>query len=736
MIGTPAPLELDFLVNTLRNPPKGASVQTILGYLYNYLPYVKHEHNLRVVFSSFLNNPVCFGPTVPAFHDNYLIVEVFKLITDKKLRVSQPTLPVKTFYSVMAREMQNFVGFDPAANSWKVLPVICGISLSNALRDGLLTNFFEYRWFFSDFDAEMHHLFTASFQKSFSSSSPGSIVDLALLCLALKVRPLESLGDYLGPVSPALVIKKLIALVFEHPGGANAYRQFEAIRADDPDLDATVNTKVYQDPVAKHLNKFASMLEQLFQSLPHAEASHSVIQHTLTVMKQYNIQLNHFTQAHPVLNVSTDSLGENNAYEQQFWLFLKRVFFSEVLIFQGIISRFLSLKKVGLFRQLLTPKLHISRLELEYCDISHLILHNLYFVNFVLMAIGQGGFDGYNFVYYVCLEILLKNNVNDSFETFSRSLVENIDLRPDAFGENYVSRSKVLFAFGLWENYFQQAPKKNGAFVQFIFNFTFDFVRDPFVEDNQLIEAGHSVLLIFFSNKKDTQENLQQVLQYFELLVSQFPARLSAHQLSVAVETLGKKIMASPVQTQGGMYANSVEEFLEFVYFKCASTTPGQPIEKRTSVTFTSAQPVSEIDASSTLNQLKKHSDNTDIVKQNKHKKPKDLAFIDVVSLGKKDPHGQFAARVTPDTSREGILVAFMNVVPYLPMSIFARWLEKIWGLIAASSQSEQEFLVGKLWKVISENLDLNRCEIAYDWWYEEKRAAQTDGQVQGWAKL
>lgn len=88
------PQDLDFVINELRNPKPTTTVNRVLGYLYNYVPYIKHERNLGIVIASFLNSPVCFGANVPPFEENYLIIEVFKLITDKKLEVSQPTLPI------------------------------------------------------------------------------------------------------------------------------------------------------------------------------------------------------------------------------------------------------------------------------------------------------------------------------------------------------------------------------------------------------------------------------------------------------------------------------------------------------------------------------------------------------------------------------------------------------------------------------------------------------------------
>ena len=36
---------------------------------------------------------------------------------------------------------------------------------------------------------------------------------------------------------------------------------------------------------------------------------------------------------------------------------------------------------------------------------------NLYYINFILLSIGQGGFDNYNFVYYLTIELALTTGV-------------------------------------------------------------------------------------------------------------------------------------------------------------------------------------------------------------------------------------------------------------------------------------------------------------------------------------
>lgn len=740
------PLELDHLVHTLRHPSPGVTVQQILGYLYNYLPYVKHEHNLKLVFSSFLNNPVCYGLHVPSFEANYLVVEVFKLATDKKLKVSQPTLPLKTYYEVLLRELQNFVRFNPVQNSWKVLPIIAGMWLSNDLRDSLYTdvNVLQYKWFFNDWDAATDTLFKRCLQHSLYGAVDPQIAYLSLLSLALKCRYGESLKDYVGPLHPRLLIVQLMDMIYGPDGGANAFREFDKTGPHDPNLEGTIRDKVLQKPVVKHLNKLSYLLEQLLEHLPGDVESFDLIMSVVTRLLEFSTEINHFTTAHPMLNVSTDTLTENDIYQQQFWLLMKNFLFSQVIIFQGVLSRFMSAKNVSFFSQYLSPSRRVSRMEAEYTDICRNILHTLYYLNFVLMSVGQGGFDGYNFVYYVCLELCLQNNNRGTFEMFTKYLIGNfqeVNLHHEALNRNYVALTKVLFVFGLWENYLQQlktSGQTDTKFARHIYNVTVGLVGNPYLVTTSIIESGHSVLLVYFSNMENTNQNLHEVLRYFELLASQFPRLLSANQLSVAVETLGKKILSNPFPNKpGSLYKTSAEEFLEFVFFKCSSTRSGQPITRPNENTFASAQPISEIEAASTMKQLKRTTDlNVDIVKRNKKKTPKDLAGLGLVNNGSKEPMQHFAVREAPETSREGIIVAFLNVIPYLPMSSLVHWLNKIWRLIEESNQEERKFLRYKMWEVIGGSLDLNRCEIAYVWWYEKKRAAEGNGPASEISKL
>lgn len=736
------PQDLDFLINELRFPTSETTVQRVLGYLYHYVPYVKQEHNLRLVIASFLNNPICFGQRPPTFRENYLIVEVFKLIAERKLKVSQPSLAVKSWYGIVEKELSNFVAYNPQQNSWKVVPILAGLMLANDLRDDLYTkiNFIEYLWFFRDFDAKTGALFDKCLQLSLSETISDDIVNLSLLSFAVVFRKDERADAHTGNISGQLLARKLAHLLYSpHPYSVAVYEEFfkvplsDAIRSKE-----IIDQTVLQQPVVKHLNKLAFLLESYLQSLDFSQTSFDTVLDILERMLLFNQQLARQTQESAFnWNPAKNDEG-NNPVAQQYWLFLKQLLFSEVVVFQGILSRFLHARETSPVFLFWGRNDGMRVLETEYREISVKILNNLYYLNFILLSIGQGGFDLYNFVYYLALEILLKNNHDSAFERWSKYLIGNyteINLHPNALNANYVMRCKVLFVLGLWENYLQTSSHNNSPFTQEIYHMCYDLVGNSQISDLDIIEAGHSVLLIYFSTSKSRNARFEESLKYVDLLLRQFPAVLSANQLSIAVETIGKKVLSLSVQyaPETLRFQNSTDEFLNFLYERFSVVASGIPIASQPKTSFTSAQPIAEIDASSTLSQIndKKTGPSTDIVEANKLKKPKDYYGMTLVNTGLgKGKDYKFANRVVPETAREAVFVSFVNLFPYLPLLVFQPWLERIWVQICQSDLSERHFLTEKLWQVLSKNLDFNRGDIAFRWWYNQLQAVDFAEQM------
>lgn len=727
------PQDLDLLIHDLRFPLPDTTINKVLGYLYHYVPYVKYEHNLKLVIASFLNNPLCFGNPVPSFEQNYLIIEVFKLITDKKLKISKPTLSIKAWYDIILTEVVNFASYKPIENSWKVLPILSGLILSNELRDQLYTvhNPIEYKFYFKDWDSKANRLFKKCLGYNLSQYQNNDITYLSLIGLAVVYKKNENVFDYTGNISSHFIIRKLIQLVFDDVTSSATHNLFFSLNPNDPDLDNLILEQIIQKPVVKHLNKFSFLLESYLKKLPINEQSFQLVESVLVMMKNFNQRLSIATSQHPILNTNPSKINPNDPLSSKFWFFMKSLLFAEVIIFQGIMTRFLITQNnfwIDPFNRVSLK----SKLELEYKQISFKIMHSLYYLNFILLSIGQGGFDNYNFIYYLTLEIVLKNNRGNDFENFTRFLIGNyneVNLHAQVLNTNYLTRCKVSFVLGLWENYLQQDHSKNSGFINNeIFQICLGIVKNSTIKDFELIETSHSVLLICFSKTDDTDYQLRKTFDYIELLLHQFPQILSANQLSIAIETLGKKILANPIKPPANFeFHNSAEYFLDFLNLKCSSTIPGVHIKKPDdTATFSSAQPIVEIDAASTLSHIdeKKHP-STDIVDRNKMKKPKDRLKVDLINTGQPKKQYQFTQRTIPNTSREAIIISFFNIIPYFPLSIFIHWLNKIWDLVLSSNPEEQEFLGQRLWKVLSENLDLNRSELAYRWWYEEKNAVQ-----------
>lgn len=789
LLGTPntnlSPQELDFLINELRNPKPDTTINKVLGYLYNYIPYIRHEHNLRLVIASFLNCPVCFGGSGTSisssfeFEKNYLIIEVVKLIIDKKLKISMPVISIKQFYTIILKELQNFQHYNPIMNSWKILPIITGILLSNELRDQLYTevNFVEYKWFFANLDKEIYQLFNNALPYSLSQSLDNNINYLSLMSLALVFKNSErhhkDSSDtvvHTKNISNIFMIQKLTEMIFlDRKVSMLVYQKFFQLNPHNENIESVILNDIMNKPVVKHLNKLSFLLEHYFSALDFTQLEDQVVGQSLIIITNFNKHLNHETKNYTLFNNfnnTPDARTGNNPLTQNFWFTMKNLLFSQIIIFQGILSRFLTANSRLLTNKTFfwfSPKKYSgnridttnnnNNIEYQYKDISLQIMTNLYYINFILLSIGQGGFDNYNFVYYLTIELALTTGVR--FEKLTLCLMNNyqeINMYPDVLNSNYIDTSKILFVLGVWENYFQQMNRltqhrQQEIFNKEIYNIVINLVDAKKYTNNDLLEASHSVLLFYFAN--NSKVNLDDVMRYVELVLEQFPQRISATQLSIAIETIGKKILSNPISYNNNnsrgnnIFINSAEKFFIFLLNKYSRIEPGVPIKPKSitsvlssgsgeaNVSFTSAQPVNEIEAHATLNTLEQEGKlANDVIDENKAKAPSKKIIKkylpDLVGKTKTNsdnhPFEFFDTRLTPETAREATIVSLINLVPYFPLSVFIPWLNQVWDLIVRSDSKEQQFLFNMLWKVISESLDINRGDLAIRWWYEEKQ--------------
>ncbi|RLP64088.1 hypothetical protein L150_02827 [Candida albicans Ca529L] len=780
-----SPQELDFLINELRNPKPDTTINKVLGYLYNYIPYIRHEHNLRLVIASFLNCPVCFGGSGTSisssfeFEKNYLIIEVVKLIIDKKLKISMPVISIKQFYTIILKELQNFQHYNPIMNSWKILPIITGILLSNELRDQLYTevNFVEYKWFFANLDKEIYQLFNNALPYSLSQSLDNNINYLSLMSLALVFKNSErhhkDSSDtvvHTKNISNIFMIQKLTEMIFlDRKVSMLVYQKFFQLNPHNENIESVISNDIMNKPMVKHLNKLSFLLEHYFSALDFTQLEDQVVGQSLIIITNFNKHLNHETKNYTLFNNfnnTPDARTGNNPLTQNFWFTMKNLLFSQIIIFQGILSRFLTANSRLLTNKTFfwfSPKKYSgnridttnnsNNIEYQYKDISLQIMTNLYYINFILLSIGQGGFDNYNFVYYLTIELALTTGVR--FEKLTLCLMNNyqeINMYPDVLNSNYIDTSKILFVLGVWENYFQQMNRltqhrQQEIFNKEIYNIVINLVDAKKYANNDLLEASHSVLLFYFAN--NSKVNLDDVMRYVELVLEQFPQRISATQLSIAIETIGKKILSNPISynnynSRGNtIFINSAEKFFIFLLNKYSRIEPGVPIKPKSitsvlssgsgeaNVSFTSAQPVNEIEAHATLNTLEQEGKlANDVIDENKAKAPSKKIIKkylpDLVGKTKTNsdnhPFEFFDTRLTPETAREATIVSLINLVPYFPLSVFIPWLNQVWDLIVRSDSKEQQFLFNMLWKVISESLDINRGDLAIRWWYEEKQ--------------
>lgn len=734
-----SPQELDFLIDELRNPRGDTNVNKVLGYMYHYLPYIKQEHNLRLLIASFLNNPVCFSTSTSIF-ESYSIIEVFKLITDKKLKVSQPTLSIKSYYQIILKELTNFVNYDQLSNSWKVIPIISGMLLSNDVRDQLYTeaNVVEYKWFFGDWDKKIHKLFSNCLNSTISPSQSVNINYLSLLSLSITFDKKNHIKSYTKHVSTEFIIDQLVDFLFYSPHSTNSYQEFFYTNDDPGSLQV-----IMQKPVIRYMNKLSFLLEAYLEKLPYNSASFELISKITSKILNFNRELNHKT-AQSCFN-DKNSSSKTSAKHQQYWILMKLILFAEIIVFQGILTRFLKSNRGFWVKR---PNAYLIS---QYQQIGLLILHNLYYLNFILLSIGQGGFDSYNFVYYLSIELSIQKSKN--YEDLSMFLIGNyqeINLNPEIVNNNYITQSKILFVFGLWENYLQNKIP-NESYKLKLFEITFGLADSNRYNVYDIIEGAHSVLLVYFSQAKI--DNIPACIKYVEMLFDQHPRSLSANQLSIAVETIGKHILGAPIIYHNSPFENSAHEFLDFLFLKCANT-PSLPIKElqgSSNSAIGSAQPISEISAPSTLSIMDeevKSSQFHNIVDENNSERPmnhivddmtnkitndvKDKLQIESDKYSKYFPtppkhEYEFEHRLTANTTREAAISTIINLIPYLPLSWFKPNLDKIWILIQNSKSDEQQYLIHLLWKVISENLDFNRSELGYEWWYEEKLLPSTE---------
>ena len=689
------PLELDFLIDKLRNPPADITVHEVLSYMNYYVPYIKNEHNLKIVIANFLNNPTCFGSQDISLDEHYVIIEAFKSITDRKLKVSIPSLGLKLWYNIVLTSLINFANVNIRKNCWKVIPVLSGILLSNGLRDDMYTNYdpIEYYWYFKRWDDKAEQLLKRASYTVFLSPNVDEVYYLCLIGLSLIYKKTDSIETFVPPLASVLVCLLLTNLIFKNSYGIRCYT--ETLLPKHNSRQNNKGLSVLQRPVVKHLNKLSFFFESQLKELPVEPAFNFHLNETMGQFLLFNREMCFFAHTH---------LNPKDLFSKtfdDFWFFMKNVLFSEVVLFQGILSRYLTsqaksplLSYVNIYRS--QPSISLS---LQYKELALLILHNLYYLNFILSAVGRGGFENYNYVYYLSLELSYNRSVSSSeFEVLTKYLsadYKEMNLSPLVINNDYVACSKIIFVLGLWENYLNQG-ERNSRFVKFdVLPFCLNLLDENRYKDKDLIEGAHSVLLKSFSNN-DISVSLEEAINYVGTLERQYPKLLSFHQLQIAIETIGKKVLsANDFKGSPESRASIVRTFMDFLFSICDSKMLGLT-DNLSSRNFPD-------------NIFSRNNDRSD---DGGLSKSMDSHYNeDDINQNKKNP-----------TFREAFIISTMRVLPYIPITSFLENIGRIWHLIEVSNQSEKEYLISSLWGEISENMDLNRSDIAYAWWYERRK--------------
>lgn len=204
------------------------------------------------------------------------------------------------------KELQNFQHYNPIMNSWKILPIITGILLSNELRDQLYTevNFVEYKWFFANLDKEIYQLFNNALPYSLSQSLDNNINYLSLMSLALVFKNSErhhkDSSDtvvHTKNISNIFMIQKLTEMIFlDRKVSMLVYQKFFQLNPHNENIESVILNDIMNKPVVKHLNKLSFLLEHYFSALDFTQLEDQVVGQSLIIITNFNKHLNHETK--------------------------------------------------------------------------------------------------------------------------------------------------------------------------------------------------------------------------------------------------------------------------------------------------------------------------------------------------------------------------------------------------------------------------------------------------------
>lgn len=95
------------------------------------------------------------------------------------------------------------------------------------------------------------------------------------------------------------------------------------------------------------------------------------------------------------------------------------------------------------------------------------------------------------------------------------------------------------------------------------------------------------------------------------------------------------------------------------------------------------------------------------------------MLYITIINCPCSTPLKEEGISGGPRTVRQAFINALMTALPFIPLRFLEQWLSNIWELCQGDA-----YLQDKLWKTISENLDMQRGSVGIQWWYNKDSLA------------
>ncbi|ODV60808.1 Pex8p ASCRUDRAFT_70674 [Ascoidea rubescens DSM 1968] len=756
------PTEIDLLFNYLRNP-SSMTPKTILGYIVHYLPTLKNDKNVSLLISYLLISPAFFfsnnnnnnitKSTSIGLNDSYLVIEAIKTSFEKKIKISLPTLSIKNFYNSFLKIILQFhnLNINPLGQNL----IISGILLADNSLINYRLKIPENIFFFNDFNQKILQIYSINLKRFFNNELYILLNFKSLVLNNFNNSPLNYLNylNYINSIDnnninhlnrnknknknininindykifetmfkeKSLMVISL-ACVFNYLLQPNVQNTSQIIhfKKNIPNLEILLlsinllfnskyglsninlltnsNNSADNNLVLKHLNRLSFLIEnsiinigknldQQYSSLlfnakniisliplnnkPLIAKDNQIIEnklllldYTLTNLVDYSKNLNNYS-----LNLS-DSDNELN------WNVIKNTIFSIIIINK-------SFTDLSLSTNFFSNNFKNSEISSFIINYYSNILKILFFLNFILSKIGTGGFQSYKLIYLTSMNNLIEfdlktNDREENKATIHENLSDlflsyipnyNSNKRPQELDiNNKIIKSNLNFLLNYWEYLVQHCSQHyfNNTILPII-NF---FIEKPIVEiikegHKDLLENSHSVKLLSLGAIKEGEINL---INYLEIILGQFPIILSFNQLNLAIKSISIVIRGN-YDAQDYRLNQTIEEmFLSKIYLKINSIKSGIPLSNHN------------------LNDF------------------------------------------DPPSTKAAIACCLINIIPYTNSEILIDWLNVIYFNIIFSRRNaltgkEQDFLADKLWDIISDNLGVEKSNIAINWWYNKEK--------------